>query len=180
MPSFTNTLVGMGPICDAGYKVTLTEHDVNVYSPIGRPDPHMLAREENDEFVAISLCLTGDFYATANVAKIRVDTISRVETTRQSDWKIQGRGGSKPQANSSYNLPSLEALVWYLPVVAGLPTMSTWLKSIKAGNFATWPGMTYSNASKYFPEPVETIKRHTTQSCQGVRSTKKKAETKSP
>ena len=56
---------------------------------------------------------------------------------------------------------------------AGFPFKSTWLKAIKKGNFKTWPGLAYTNASKYYPHVVETIKGNMVQSSQGVRSTKK-------
>ena len=55
---------------------------------------------------------------------------------------------------------------------AGLPVKSTWLKAIKHGNFNSWPGLTYNNAAKYYPQSVETLKGHMVQSLQGVRSTK--------
>ena len=58
-------------------------------------------------------------------------------------------------------------------VTAVLPVKSTWLKSIKKLNFYTWPGVTYTNAAKYFPHSVETIKGHMVQSSEGVRSAKK-------
>ena len=58
------------------------------------------------------------------------------------------------------------------------PVKSTWLKEIKRGNFEIWQGLTYSNAAKYCPHAVETIKGHMVQSSQGVRSTKKKAPMK--
>ena len=57
---------------------------------------------------------------------------------------------------------------------AGLTVKYTWLKAIKKGNFATWPGLTYSNAAKYFPHAVENIKVNMVQYSQGVRSAKKK------
>ena len=57
---------------------------------------------------------------------------------------------------------------------AGLPVKYTRLKEIKKGNFATWPGLPYSNAEKYCPHAVETIKGHMVQSSQGVQSTNKK------
>ena len=50
----------------------------------------------------------------------------------------------------------------------------TWLNAIKAGNVFTWPGLKYSNASKYLPQDTETIKGHTTETKQGVRPTKVK------
>ena len=37
MPTFTNTLVGIGPIYDAGCTFTFTSKDVTVYSVIGLP-----------------------------------------------------------------------------------------------------------------------------------------------
>ena len=37
IPSFTNTLVGVGPICDAGCTVVFTKQDVTIFSPKGKP-----------------------------------------------------------------------------------------------------------------------------------------------
>ena len=34
--SFTNTLVGVGPLCDADYTVVFTKQDVTVLSPKGK------------------------------------------------------------------------------------------------------------------------------------------------
>ena len=45
----------------------------------------------------------------------------------------------------------------------------TWLNAITAGFYDTWPGLTYSNASKYCSAAVPTTKRHMTQMGQGVR-----------
>ena len=56
---------------------------------------------------------------------------------------------------------------------AGFRVKSKYLKAIIRGNFETWPGFTYTNAAKYFPHAVETIKGHMVQSSQGVISTKK-------
>ena len=61
----------------------------------------------------------------------------------------------------------------YMHGAAGFPVKSIWLKATKKGNFATWPGLTYSNAAKYCPQPVENLKGHMVQSSQGVQSTKK-------
>ena len=79
----------------------------------------------------------------------------------------------KPEANNVYDLPSMEALVRYMHAAAGFPVRSTWLKAIKNRNFNSWPGLTYNNAAKYFPQSMKTIKGPMLQSSQGVRSTKK-------
>ena len=65
-----------------------------------------------------------------------------------------------PAAHNAYDLPSLEALVKYMHAAAGFTVKSTWLRAIKKGNFATWPGLTYSNAAKYCPQSVEALKGH--------------------
>ena len=75
-------------------------------------------------------------------------------------------------AFSAYDLPNMEALVHYLHAAAGFPVKSTYLATIKAVNYATCPGLTFSYASKYFPESRETIKCHMVQTCQVVRYTK--------
>jgi hypothetical protein len=80
-----------------------------------------------------------------------------------------------PAAINAHDLPSVGALVHYLHAAAGFPVKSTWLAAIKAGNYASWPGLTYANASKYCPSSDETIKGHLSQVRQGIRSTKPKA-----
>ena len=52
-------------------------------------------------------------------------------------------------AFSVYDLPSVEALIWYFHAAVVFPVRETWLKAIKAGNFDSWPGLTYQNATKY-------------------------------
>ena len=77
-------------------------------------------------------------------------------------------------AFSAYDLPSVKALVLFFHASAGYPVKATWLKAIKTGFYRSWPGLTYSNASKYCPAAVPTTKGHMTQVRQGVRSTKQK------
>ena len=76
-----------------------------------------------------------------------------------------------------HDLPSVCALVHYLHACAGFHVRSTWLAAIKAGNFAFWPGLTYTNAAKYCPVSVETLKGHMIHTRQGARSTKPKPAT---
>eukprot|EP00956_Cyclotella_meneghiniana_P001304 scaffold1404_cov37-Cyclotella_meneghiniana.AAC.8 len=58
--------------------------------------------------------------------------------------------------------------------VCGYPVKTTWLKAIKAGNYVGWPLLTFKNVTKYYPETVETPKRHLNQTRKNVRSTKPK------
>ena len=78
-----------------------------------------------------------------------------------------------PVENNVYDLPGVEALVRYMHAASDFLVRSTWLRAIKNGNLNSWPGLTYNNAEKYCPQPVEKIKCHMVQSSQGVRSTKR-------
>ena len=152
MPTFTNTLVGIGPICDAGCTVTFASKDETVYLVRGLP------------------IITG--WRGKHMPKMWRFALSPTEDPTTPAKTINKR--TSIRAYSAYDLPSVAALVIYLHAAAGIPTKHTWLSAIKVGNFDMWLGLTYSNASKYFPQATETIKGHMTQTNQGVRSTKAK------
>ena len=68
----------------------------------------------------------------------------------------------------------------YLHAASVYPVRDTWIKATKAGNYESWPELTYNNAAKYCPSADETIKGHMVQTRHNVRSTKpKKKESKS-
>ena len=79
------------------------------------------------------------------------------------------------QANSVYDLPSVEQGIKWMHAVCGYPVKSTWLKAVHAGNFHGWPLLTAANIRKYYPETVKTPKGHMNQTRKNVRSTKAKA-----
>ena len=76
------------------------------------------------------------------------------------------------QANSVYDLPSIEQAIKWMHAVCGYPVKSTWLKAVKAGNFVGWPLLNAKNVRKYYPETIETPKGHMAQTRKNVRSTK--------
>ena len=61
---------------------------------------------------------------------------------------------------STYDLPSIAALIRYFHTAAGYPFRSTWIKSIGAGNYSSWPGINLANATKYCPSAKATIMEH--------------------
>eukprot|EP00804_Cyclotella_cryptica_P025595 CCRYP_002824-RC/>CCRYP_002824-RC protein AED:0.35 eAED:0.35 QI:0/-1/0/1/-1/1/1/0/432 len=76
------------------------------------------------------------------------------------------------QANSVYDLPSVEQAIRWMHAVCGYPVKSTWIKAIKAGNFVGWPLLTEKTVAKYYPDTDETPKGHLNQTRKNVRSTK--------
>ena len=88
-------------------------------------------------------------------------------STLQNDHK-----NTTLQAFSAYDLPNVEALIRYFYANSGFPVRDTWLKAINVGNFESWPGLAYQNASKACSANGDILKGHMVQVRQGVRSTK--------
>ena len=83
MPSFTNTLIGVGPICDADFKVLFTKKDVVVIS------------------VEVKNILTGR--REKNLPKLwRFDLKPIVQENIDTTKNLM-----TPAAPNAYNLPSL-------------------------------------------------------------------------
>jgi hypothetical protein len=81
---------------------------------------------------------------------------------------------SNEVAANVYSLPLMPQTIRYLHAAAGFPTKDSWIKAVKNGNYATWPGITVEAVNKHFPESVETQKGHMKKQRQNVRSTKQK------
>ena len=145
MPYFTNTLIGVGTICDANYTVVFKKKDVTLLSPEGKPI--LQGWREN------KLPWLWRFALKPNDSGIQNYTT---------------KNQKRPAAHSAYDLPSIEDLVLYMHVSEGFTVKSTWLKEIKKVKFESWPGLTYNNAAKYCPHSVETLKGHMVQYSQGV------------
>ena len=151
MPSFKHNLLGIGKFCDNDCKVVFDKAAVTVFASDG------------------STLLKG--WREQQGAKLwRLLLIP--DNTNSPQWATH-----EPMALNAHDLPSVGALVHYLHATAGFPVRTTWLEAIKAGNYASWPGLTYANVSKYCPSSDETIKGHLTQVRQGIRSTKPKPTT---
>ena len=126
MPSFSNMLVGIGPICNAGCTAKFIDVDVTVYLAEGKPI--LTGWQETDMPKMWQFALCQDKHAVPA-------TSDTTESIRQTVY-------------SAYNLPSVAALVRHLHAAAGFPVKDTCLWAIKAGNYATWPGLTNNNAAK--------------------------------
>ena len=149
MPKFTNTLIGVGPICDANCTVVFRKEDVTFISLTGKPIIQGWRENKLPRLWRFAL---------------------RPNERGEQKYTITSQKG--PEAHSVYYLTSMEALIRYMHAAAGLPVKSTWLKEIKHGNYNSWPGLTYNNAEEYCPQSVDTLKGHMVQLSQGERSTK--------
>jgi hypothetical protein len=64
----------------------------------------------------------------------------------------------------------------YLHAAVGFPVKETFLDAVRAGNYATWPGLTTTLIAKHFPDLAKTQKGHMKGQRKGVRSTRAKPE----
>ena len=150
MSGFQDNLVVVGPMCDANFTVTFTNHAVNIYSPNGTP----IITGWRETTGPRLWCM----YIIPNPVNMSPLPNDHKTTTLQ--------------AFSAYNIPSVEALIQYFHAAAGFPVRVTRLKAIKTEKFASWPRLAYQNAVKACPATNNTLKGHMVLVRQGVRSTK--------
>jgi hypothetical protein len=68
--------------------------------------------------------------------------------------------GVTERANAIFELPSTRQTILYHHALAGFPVKETFLNAVRAGNYATWPGLTIAAFHKYFPDLDEMQKGH--------------------
>ena len=149
-PNFNNSLVGISPFCDVDFKVLFTKDTAALFDP------------------EVYTILTG--WREIRGARLwqlllcpEVDELPPIPPSATA---------TTVGSFSAYYLPSVGTLVHYFHTYSGCPFKSTCIAAIKEGNYSNWPGLTYTNAVKYFPYDEKTVKGHLTQTQQCVRSTK--------
>jgi hypothetical protein len=70
---------------------------------------------------------------------------------------LAAQAAGTPFDPHSLDLPSIGAFVGFHHACLCLPVKQTWVDAIKAGNWDTFKGLTYSNVARYCPDADETI-----------------------
>ena len=98
--------------------------------------------------------------------------IDAVNTLGMNATRLLSR--PREQANNAFATTTKADLIKYLHQAAFSPVKQTFLKAIKNGQFATWPGLTEEAVKKYLPESSPaTDKGHMKRQQKNIRSTKK-------
>ena len=147
MPGFTNNLVSVCKLCDADCSAYFNKTTLTIYNKAGTPGARLW----------------------------RINLTVPTKALSATAATLHGQPSTTEAAKRAYDLPSTPALIEFLHATAGYPVKSTWLAAIKAGNYATWPGLTYELAARYCPDPDCVYKGHMTQTRQHIRSTKPKS-----
>ena len=160
--SFTNTLLSVGRMANAGYTSIFTKHGVQVIK-----DEDVLIRLQGKP-VMIGIRDENGRFKIPLVANQHGKYKPRIPTNKDVS--------SLEQANNVYDLPSVEEGIKWLHAACGYPVQSTWLKAVRNGHFRGWPLITERTVKKYYPETSETILGHMQQQRKNVRSTKRPFE----
>jgi hypothetical protein len=75
------------------------------------------------------------------------------------------------EAHIVYECTNKRDLVRFFHAADFSPVQDTWLKAIRAGNFATWPGLTKDLVRTHLPKEIATVKGHLSQRRKNLRST---------
>ena len=189
MPSFTHTLIGLGPFADQGCSIVFTKTAVTVYHPDGRIllsgwrdlegprlwhfplqlTPPAAPTEPRPPTSRLSVPLP-DAPAQLQHPNVRqvTDHLGVACSVTYLHGPVQNlalaaKAAKIPFDPRSLDLPSIRALVSFYHACLGFPVKQTWLDAIKAGNCETFDGLTYSNAARYCPDANETIMGHLAQ-----------------
>jgi hypothetical protein len=110
---------------------------------------------------------------------IRYGTQLVAQGTRTSDglWHISFPSTQQPQ--EYLNLSTLANKtagdrIAFLHAAAGYPVLSTWIRAIRQGFYATWPGLTPAAVKRHLPKSIITDMGHMNQQRKNQRSTKVK------
>ena len=91
-----------------------------------------------------------------------------IEINPQSSSPASGMVTIPHAENSAYSMTTKRDLVQYLHRADFSPVVSTCNKSIDAGYFATWNGLTSKLVCKHLPLSIYTTKGHLWQDCQNI------------
>ena len=155
-----NSLISASKFADANYITILTPTEVLIY------DGNGLKLEVNHDAI-----LQG-WREASGLWRV---PLSKNKDPKESEYVLLTKDTEEAISNI-YELPSTKASIRYLHACAGFPTKATWLKAIRAGNYATWPNLTAKSVAKHFPESDETQQGHMRNIKQGLRSTKQQKQ----
>jgi hypothetical protein len=83
-------------------------------------------------------------------------------------------------ANNVYETRSISDTIAYLHATCFSPVKDTWIKSIAAGDFSGWPGLSVNSVRKYLAKVDATVKGHMNQQRQNTRSTQTRPPSTAP
>jgi hypothetical protein len=167
VPGLHSTLVSVPKTVDEDYIVVFDKKSAKTYDATTT----MISATEQSVLEAPRCTSTGLWLMPLDADEGKEnDDHHKGNIERENASNIEG---ASEKANAIFKLPSTRQTIMYHHASAGIK--ETFLDAIRAGNYATWPGLTVAALHKYFPDSDETQKGHMKGQRQGIRSTKQKA-----
>jgi len=159
VPNLHSSLISVPKMADQGYIAVFDKKEARIY-----------------DSTTTKIMASGDPIIIAP----RCDDMGLWKMNLDLDYEILGRASSDQfiagvdVANAIFDLPNSRQSLMYFHAAAGFPTKESFTDAVRAGNYATWPGLTTTLISKHFPDSDKTQKGHMKGQRKGVRSTKVK------
>jgi hypothetical protein len=157
VPNLHTTLISVPKMAEHGYIAVFDKHEARIYDGTTTK----LMASGNPIIVAPWCEDTG-------LWKMELDL----------DYKILGREDPEhfiagiDEANAIFDLPNTRHSLLYYHALAGFPTKEPFLGTVRAGNYAMWPGLTTTLIANHFPNSEGTQKGHMKGQWKGIWSTK--------
>eukprot|EP00536_Pseudo-nitzschia_multiseries_P015898 jgi/Psemu1/219480/e_gw1.977.8.1 len=172
-------LVSVPKLCSAGCHVEFSKDDVTVLGPTqhviltGLRDPlrnlYMVPLHQTDKRETAKSPRVTDPPQNENERSATSSTIQN--NNNENEYSIHTGAGA-------YQIQAIPKLIQFYHAAAGYPTKEMWIRAIKRGLFATWPGLTVQRVNRYLPLTEETTMGHLQMVRQGIQSTHKKPKNK--
>ena len=157
VPNLHSSLISVPKMADQGYMAVFDKQEARIY-----------------DGTTTTVTASGDPIIITH----RCDNTGLWKMNLDLDTKILGHKNLEqfyPEvdvANTIFDLPNSRHSLMYFHAAAGFPAKETFTNAVRAGNYATWPGLTTTLISKHFPDSDETQKGHMKGQRKGVRSTR--------
>ncbi len=153
VPNLHSTLISMPKMADYGYIAVFDKTEARIYDGTtttitALEEPIIVAPRCND---------TGLWKMELNLDYEVLGTACPTQFIADVD-----------EANAIFDLPNNRQTLQYLHALAGSPVKETFLAAVRAGNYATWPGLTTTRIAKHFPDSEEMQKGHMKRQRKGV------------
>jgi hypothetical protein len=161
VPGLHSTLISIPKLADANYATVFKKEKATIY-----------------DATTTSISATLPPVLEAHQCKLTGLWKLNLEPDEDETTKANDTHQPKETLNVIFDLPSTrQSLLWY-HAAAGFPTKETFIDAVRAGNYASWPGLTTNMINRHFPDSTETAKEHLKGQRQGIRSIKQKAPDK--
>jgi hypothetical protein len=157
MPNLHTTLISVPKKAEHGYIAVFNKHEARIYN---RTTTKLTA--SGDPIIVVPWC------EDIGLWKMELELNYKILGRKDPEHFIAGAD----TANAIFNLPNTRHSLLYYHALAGFPMRETFLDAVRAGNYATWPGLTTTLIAKHFPNSEEMQKGHMKGQRKGIRPTK--------